>query len=74
MTTLNTKQLPKFAITLKDLREKRCMTQQEVANAAGISHWQTLSRWESGAKKPSMKNAKLLAEYYGVEAYLLREE
>lgn len=71
---MGTKQLPKWAMTLKDLRERRCMTQTEVASEAGIAHWQSLSRWESGQKKPSMKNAKLLGEFYGVDPYILRED
>lgn len=56
---------------LLSIREARNETQEEVAEAIGISHV-TLSRYETGQRMPKMDRLAKLARHYGVTTdYLL---
>ena len=50
---------------LRSLRRRRGETQEQVAEAVGITR-QALSKWESGASLPDLPNCAALADYYGV--------
>lgn len=50
---------------LSELREKRGLTQAEVAEELGVSR-QAISRWETGKIKPSTDNLRRLGKLYGV--------
>ena len=51
---------------LKRFRKLAGYTQEEVANRLGVS-LQTVARWESGARLPSIDYLEKLADLYGVE-------
>lgn len=56
---------------IKDLRKKRGLTQQQIANVLGISQ-SNYSYWESGKVKIDENSLKKLALYYDVSVdYLL---
>lgn len=46
---------------LKDIREKRKMTQQELADAIGVDR-STVTKWELGVNSPSGKTLLRLGE------------
>ena len=48
---------------LKKLREKRGITQEELARAIGVDHKQTEYRWESTGKISKVYQ-KILKEYF----------
>ena len=50
---------------LSELRTAKGATQEEVANALGISN-KTLSKWENGTSSPDLNMLVALADYYGV--------
>ena len=50
---------------LRSLRRRRGESQEQVAEAVGITR-QALSKWESGASLPDLPNCAALADYYGV--------
>lgn len=52
-------------ITLKTLRQKRGLSQEQLAEALGTSR-QTISKWESGAALPDAINLLSLSDYFGV--------
>ena len=56
---------------LKMLREKRLITQEELAAASGLAV-ATVSRLERGKSKPSVKTIKRLAKALEVNPYDLR--
>ena len=49
---------------LTKLRDEKGATQEEVAEACGLSRV-TLARYENGTRKPIPENLSRLAEYYG---------
>lgn len=51
--------------TLRKIRKSMGMTQDKVEKLTGIDA-STLSMYENGKKIPTVKNAKILAEIYGV--------
>ena len=56
---------------LRDLRREQNLTCTELAKKIDVSH-QTISKWESGIKKPSQQNLKKLSAYFHVSSdYLL---
>ena len=58
---------------LKAEREKKGLTQVEVAKDLGIAQ-PTITKYERGIKKPSTDMLVVLADYYGVTTdYLLRD-
>ncbi len=57
---------------LKAEREKKGLTQVEVAKDLGVAQ-PTITKYERGIKKPSTDMLVVLADYYGVTTdYLLR--
>ncbi len=57
--------------TIKDLRQKRGITQEEFSEALRVSV-QTISRWENGINSPDLSILPQLAVYFRVTAdYLL---
>ncbi len=50
---------------LSELRNAKGVTQEEAANALGISN-KTLSKWENGTSAPDLTMLVALADYYGV--------
>lgn len=56
---------------IRELREAAQKQQKDLSADIGVSQ-PTISEWESGRKEPSTKNAKKLADYFGVTVdYLL---
>ncbi len=55
-----------FGARLRELREAAGLTQQELASKAGVQ-WETISRWERGAREPSWSNVLALAGVLGVD-------
>lgn len=51
---------------LKDLRKEKRVTQQQVADACGVKR-ETICMIEIGKNRPSVKLAKKLAGFFGVE-------
>lgn len=61
-----------FATRLTELREKRNLKRQEVADSIGVSR-ASLEYYEKGKRKPDIEVALRLADYYGVTCdYLIR--
>ncbi len=57
--------------TIKELRQKRGITQEEFSEALRVSV-QTISRWENGVNAPDLSMLPQLAVYFGVTTdYLL---
>lgn len=55
-----------LAEALKAQRTSRGMTQEQVAEAVGVSR-QAVSKWENGTAEPSTSNLLALARFYGVD-------
>ena len=51
---------------LKQLREERLLTQEELAELAGITPL-TISRWENGKRKPRFKSIRKIAKALKVD-------
>ena len=56
----------KIGSFLKELRKEKHMTQEQLAEALGVSG-RTVSRWETGRSLPDLDLLMLLADYHGVE-------
>jgi len=54
-----------FCEMLKELREKRDVSQREIAEALDVTS-AAVSAWETGAKKPRFDKLQALADYFGV--------
>ena len=54
-----------FASRLRALRKERGLTLQQLAKHFNMSH-STLSKYETGNRKPDIEMLKKLSEYYGV--------
>lgn len=52
--------------TIRELREKACLSQEELAAAAGVSVF-TISRLERSHHKPQPKNLRNIAKALGVK-------
>ena len=50
---------------IKNLRNQKSISQQQLADAVGVSR-QSVARWENGWNVPTLFYAKKLAEYFGV--------
>ena len=57
---------PLFAKRLRQFREERDLTQEDVAKALDLSVY-TISKYELGKAEPYMSTLKKLAEYYHVK-------
>lgn len=53
------------AIRLRDLRRRRGLTQEELAERAGVEQPQ-ISAWEGGRRTPTLENVKKLAHGFGM--------
>jgi len=51
--------------TIRQLRQRDCRTQEELALALGVS-CQAVSRWEKGGAYPDMETVPAIANYFGV--------
>jgi len=51
---------------LKQLRQKRFLTQEELAEMAGLTAL-SISRWENGKRKPRFKSIRRLAKALKVD-------
>ena len=59
---------------IKELRKQKKVTQQEVAEATGVTR-RGFQKWENGESQITLKNAAQLADYFGVPlSYLLNQE
>lgn len=54
-----------FSDRLKELRNKKGVTQKQVANDTGLSE-STYQSYELARKEPSLNSAKKLADYFNV--------
>ena len=54
-----------FAENLVRLRKIHQMTQEDIAEAVGVSR-QAVAKWESGETIPDLEKCKLMAELFGV--------
>lgn len=62
-----------FASRLRALRKERGLTLQQLAKHFGMSH-STLSKYETGSRKPDMEMLKKLSDFFGVSVdYLIGE-
>jgi len=59
-----------FAQRLKDLREKACLSQSDVAARIG-SHPSNVSNWELGYNRPNIDMIRNLCKLFGVSADFL---
>lgn len=57
--------LKKIGIFLRQLREKKNITQDELANLVNV-HRTTVNKWENGKALPLNDTLALLSEYYGI--------
>ncbi len=55
----------KISLRIADLRKKKQITQQELADNIGVS-FQTISKWETGINMPDISMLPLLSEYFQV--------
>jgi len=55
----------KFSDRLKDIREGKNLTQEELANLSGVSA-RSIQRYESGASRPRVEAAEKLAKALNV--------
>lgn len=55
----------KISLRIADLRKKRHMTQQELADNIGVS-FQTISKWETGISMPDITVLPALANFFSV--------
>ncbi|MBQ5412183.1 MAG: helix-turn-helix domain-containing protein [Oscillospiraceae bacterium] len=54
-----------FKDNLYQLRKMRSLTQEDIAEIAGVSR-QAVAKWESGETVPDLEKCRLLAEAFGV--------
>lgn len=63
-----------FSRVLKELRQRRKMTQADLANVLGITQ-QAVARWESNKSAPDIETLKELSKYFNVSTdYLLGQD
>ena len=55
----------KIGNKIKELRKRRGVTQEQLANSIGVS-FQAVSKWETGITLPDIALAPVLATYFGV--------
>lgn len=55
----------RISLRIADLRKRKKITQQELANSIGVS-FQTISKWECGVSTPDITILPLLADYFSV--------
>lgn len=52
-------------MTLKEFREKKGLSQTELANRVGLKQT-TISQYENGSRRPNLSMAKKLADALGI--------
>lgn len=57
--------MPKMRLRVAELRRKKHISQQQLADVVGVS-FQTISKWENGNAMPDITNLPILAEYFNV--------
>lgn len=57
--------MKKVNLRIAELRHKKKITQQELADIVGVS-FQTISKWENGGAMPDITYLPVLAEYFEV--------
>lgn len=61
----------KIADRLRELREDKGLSQQQLADKTGLSS-STIARWELGQSEPTATAISILCDFYGVTGdYLL---
>lgn len=59
--------IPKlFGQRIKELREQKGLTQEQLAEAIGVKDTRTIRFWESGTNAPKFANLITLAQVLGV--------
>ncbi len=58
---------------LKELRKSRGLTQDDIAAKFGLSRG-SVSNWEKGRRKPSIKQLEVLANFYNVSLDFFADE
>lgn len=58
-----------FAKLIKQYRNKKFITQEELANQLGVS-FVTVNRWEKGKYDPTMKQKRVLYELFEKEGLI----
>lgn len=59
--------MAKFSERLKELREEKNLTQDELGKALSINTI-TISRWERGVRTPNIDSLEILAKFFNVTA------
>jgi transcriptional regulator with XRE-family HTH domain len=54
-----------LGVKLREQRDKKGLTQQQVADAAGVDR-SLYARWESGERGPNYKQWHAIAQFYGI--------
>ena len=62
-----------FASRLRALRKERGLTLQQLAKHFGMSH-STLSKYETGSRKPDMEMLKKLSDFFGIGESPVRDK
>lgn len=57
--------MKKINLRIAELRHKKKITQQELADIVGVS-FQTISKWENGRAMPDITYLSILAEYFNI--------
>ena len=57
--------MAEIRLRIAELRRKKHLTQQQLADVVGVS-FQTISKWEKGAAMPDLTYLPMLAEYFDV--------
>lgn len=58
---------------IKILRDKFDLTQQDIADIAGVSN-KAVSTWENGTKEPRMGTIQKIADHFGIKKSQLIED
>lgn len=51
---------------IRYLRNKKNMSQEELASALGYKSYTTITKWESGVSEPTLKMANQIADYFNI--------
>ena len=62
--------MKKINLRIAELRHKKKITQQELADMVGVS-FQTISKWENGGAMPDITYLPVLAEYFDVSVEII---
>lgn len=61
-------ELPNYAMNIKQKRENKLLTQEQLAVKVGVSSNRVISLYECGKRRPSVTTCKLLAKALGGKA------